>query len=56
MKKIFLFFAAVSVLFACDATHEDISNGGHISADQLRASSSVTVDKASNGKNGNVIT
>ena len=56
MKKIFLFFAAVSVLFACDATHEDISNGGHITADQLRASTSVTVDKASNGKNGNVIT
>ena len=56
MKKIFLFFAAVSMLYACDATHEDISNDGHITADELRAQSSVTVDKASNGKNGNVIT
>jgi hypothetical protein len=55
MKKIFLFFAAVGVLFACDATHEDISNGGHITAEQLRAMSSVTVDQ-DNGKNGNVIT
>ena len=56
MKKIYLFFAAVGMLFACDATHEDISNDGHISADELRAKSSVTVDKASSGKNGNVIT
>ena len=56
MKKIFLLFTAVSMLFACDATHEDISNGGHITADELRAMSSVTVDKAPNGKNGNVIT
>ena len=55
MKKIFLFFAAVGLLFACDATHEDISNGGHITAEQLRAMSSVTVDQ-DNGKNGNVIT
>ncbi len=55
MKKIFLFFAAVGMLFACDATHEDISNGGHITAEQLRAMSSVTVDQ-DNGKNGNVIT
>ena len=44
------------MLFACDATHEDISNGGHITADQLRAMSSVTVDMAQSGKNGNVIT
>ena len=56
MKKIYLFIAAVGMLFACDATHEDISNGGHITADELRAKSSVTVDKASSGENGNVIT
>lgn len=56
MKKIFLVFVAVCALGACDPTHEDISNGGHISADELRAKSTVTVDKASSGQNGNVIT
>ena len=56
MKKIFLFFAAVSMLFACDSTHEDISNGGHISADELKAMSTVTVDKDESGRNGNIIT
>ena len=56
MKKIFLFFATVCVILACDPTHEDISNGGHISADELKAMSSVTVDKDANGKNGNVVT
>ena len=56
MKKIFLVFAAVSMLFACDPVHEDISNAGHISVDELKAKSSVTVDKAASGQNGNVIT
>ena len=56
MKKIFLFFAAVSMLFACDPTHEDISNDGHITVDELKAKSTVTVDKAASGQNGNVIT
>ncbi len=56
MKKIFLLFVAVCAFGACDPTHEDISNGGHISADELRAKSTVTVDKASSGQNGNVIT
>ncbi len=56
MKKIFLLFAAVSVLFACDPISEDIKNGGHITADELKAMSSVTVDKAENGQNGNVVT
>ena len=56
MKKIFLLFAAVGLLFACDPTHEDISNGGHITVDDLKAKSSVTVDKAGSGQNGNVIT
>ena len=56
MKKIFLFFAAVSLLFACDPTSEDISNGGNITAEQLKAMSTVTVDKDANGQNGNVIT
>ena len=56
MKKIFLIFAAVCALFACDPTHEDISNGGHISVDGLKAKSTVTVDKAASGLNGNVVT
>ena len=56
MKKIFLFFAVVSMLFACDPTHEDISNDGHITIDELKAKSSVTVDQAPSGQNGNVIT
>ena len=57
MKKIFLLFAAVCVMFACDPTHEDISNGGHITADELKAMSTVTLDKdPATGKNGNVLT
>ena len=56
MKKIFLIFAAVCALFACDPTHEDIINGGHISVDELKAKSTVTVDKAASGLNGNVVT
>jgi hypothetical protein len=56
MKKIFLFFAAACVIVACDPTHEDISNGGHITAEELHAKTTVTVDKADNGQNGNVIT
>ena len=57
MKKIlFLLVVAVCTLAACDPTHEDISNGGSISLDELKAKTSVTVDKAPDGKNGNVIT
>lgn len=56
MKKIFLFFAAVFLLFACDPITEEIKNGGSITADELKAMSSVTVDLADNGQNGNVIT
>ena len=56
MKKIFLFFAAVCALAACDPTHEDISNAGHITLDELKAKTTVTVDKAASGLNGNVIT
>jgi hypothetical protein len=56
MKKIFLFFVAVCAIVACDPTKEDISNAGHITVDELKAQSTVTVDKADNGQNGNVIT
>jgi len=56
MKKLFLFITAVCALIACDATHEDIGNAGHISVDELKAKTSITVDKAGSGANGNVIT
>jgi hypothetical protein len=55
MKKIFLLFAAVCAIISCDPTHEDISNGGHITMDELLAKTTVTTDKAANGANGNVI-
>jgi hypothetical protein len=55
MKKIFLLFVAVCALFACDPTHEKISNDGHITIDELKAKTVVTVDKAASGANGNVI-
>ena len=55
MKKIFLMFVAVCALFACDPTHEKISNDGHITIDELKAKTVVTVDKAASGLNGNVI-
>ena len=56
MKKIFLMFVAICAFAACDPTHEKINNGGHITIDELKAKTIVTVDQASNGKNGNVIT
>ena len=56
MKKIFLIFAAVCGMIACDPTSEDVSNAGHITVDELKAKTSVTVDKAPSGQNGNVIT
>ena len=56
MKKIFLIFAAVCAIVACDPTHEDIGNASHITADQLKSMTSISVDKAASGANGNVIT
>jgi len=57
MKKIlFLLVAAVCALAACEPVQEDVSNGGNITVDELKAKSTVTVDKAPSGKNGNVIT
>jgi hypothetical protein len=55
MKKIFLFFAALCAIVACDPTHEDIGNAGHITAEQLRSMTTVTVDDAGGGKTGNVV-
>jgi hypothetical protein len=57
MKKIlFLLVAAICVFAACDPVHEDIGNAGHISIDELKAKTTVSVDKAASGQNGNVIT
>ena len=56
MKKIFLILVAVCAYVACDPIHEDVSNAGHITVDELKAKTSVTVDKAPSGQNGNVIT
>ena len=56
MKKILLVFVAICAFAACNPTHEDIKIGGHITADELKAKSSVTVDIAADGKNGNVVT
>lgn len=55
MKKIILMFVAICAFAACDPVHEDISNGGHISVDELISKTTVTVDKAASGQNGNVI-
>lgn len=56
MKKIFLLLVTACALTACDPVHEDISNDGNITLDQLKSMSSVTTDKANDGQNGNVIT
>ena len=57
MKKIFLLFVAICAIAACNPTHEDISMGGNITADELKAKASVTLDiDPVTGKNGNVLT
>ena len=56
MKKIFLLFAAACALVACDPVHEDIGTNGHISAEELKNLSTVTVDKDAQGRNGNILT
>ena len=48
-------FVAICAFAACDPTHEKISNGGHITVDELRAKTIVTTDIAPSGANGNVI-
>ena len=56
MKKIFFILSVVGALVACDPVSEDISVSGNITADQLKSMSTVTVDKAPSGQNGNVVT
>ncbi len=43
MKKIFLFLAAACALASCESEQEDISNGGHITLEELVAKSTVTL-------------
>ena len=45
MKKIYLLIAAVGVLFFCVPVHEKINNGDHITVEELKAMSTVIVDK-----------
>lgn len=56
MKKIFAIFAAACALVACDPVHEDFTNAGHITIEELMAQTTVSLDKAEDGKNGNVVT
>ena len=56
MKKIFLMLFAICAFASCDPIHEKIGNAGHISLEELKAKTTVTVDKAASGLNGNVIT
>ena len=56
MKKIFLMLFAICAFASCDPIHEKIGNSGHISLEELKAKTTVTVDKAASGLNGNVIT
>lgn len=57
MKKIlFVLASVICALVACDPVSEDISNAGSITADELKSMTTVTVDKAEDGQNGNVIT
>jgi len=56
MKKILLMLAGILALTACDPEQENISNDGSITVDQLKSMSTVTVDKAASGLNGNFIT
>ena len=44
-----MLLAAVCAFASCDPVSEDISNGGHITAEELRSQSTVTLD-------GNVVT
>lgn len=55
MKKIFLLIASVCALASCDPAQEDITNGGHITVEQLMAQTKVSLDVV-DGKNGNVVT
>lgn len=50
-----MLLAATCAFASCDPEQEDFSNDGHITADQLKSMSTVTVDKDASGQNGNVV-
>lgn len=57
MKKIlFILAAAVYSLVGCDSVQEDYNNSGNITVDELKAKTSVSLDKSADGQNGNVLT
>lgn len=56
MKKIFMLLAAVGIFASCDPEQEDFSNDGNISKEELWAQTSISLDKAASGQNGNVLT
>lgn len=57
MKKILSMLAVAAFAFvACDSVEEDYKNGGNISLEDLKAKSTVTLDKVQDGRNGNVLT
>ncbi len=51
-----MLFAAACALVACNPVQEDFKNGGYITVEELKAQTSVSLDLAENGKNGNVLT
>lgn len=55
MKKILMLLFAVCAIAACDPVQEDFKNDGNISVEELKAKSSVSLDKDDAGKNGNVL-
>ena len=55
MKKLYFLLAAACSLYACDPVHEDITNGSKITAEELKAMTSITTDSR-NDSAGNVIT
>lgn len=55
MKKIFFLLVTACSLVSCDPVHEDITNGSSITAEELKAMTSITTDSR-NDSAGNVIT
>lgn len=56
MKKILMLLLAVCTFAACDPVQEDFKNDGNITVEELKAKSSVSLDKDATGQNGNVLT
>ncbi len=56
MKKIFFYLLTACALVACNPVHEDFSNDGNITVEELIEKTTVTVDRTDDGKFGNVVT